>query len=180
VARPSRTDPPDRFLSIYLNDHRAGAAGGLALARRIARQSDTSEARAVVQTIADEIADDRATLERVARLIGVRANPVKIAAARLAERAGRLKLNGRLRERSPLSPLIELEGLLAGIDAKRSLWISLHVAQRAELSGIDFEQLAARAADQRARLAPLHRSAAADALAQRRELHAVRAPDSAD
>ena len=181
MARRSRTDPSDRFLPIYLNDHRAGAAGGLALARRIVQQSDASEARAVVQALAHEIADDRQALERVARLIGVRANPVKIAAARLAERAGRLKLNGRLLERSPLSRLIELEALLAGVDAKRSLWMSLQVAQRAEWADIDFEQLAARATDQRARLVPLHRSAAADALrAQRRELHAVRVPDSFD
>ena len=181
MAQPSRTDPGDRFLSIYLNDHRAGAAGGLALARRIVRQSDAGEARDVVQAIAEEIARDRRTLEHAAQLLGVRANPVKIAAARLAERAGRLKLNGRLRERSPLSRLIELEGLLAGIDAKRSLWISLQVAHRAEWADIDFEQLAARATEQRARLVPLHRSAAVDALrAQRSELHAVRASRSSD
>jgi hypothetical protein len=181
VARLLQTDTRDRLLSIYLNDHRAGAAAGVALARRIVRQSDVGEAKAVVQAIADEIADDRRTLERIARLTGVRANPAKIAAARLAERLGRLKLNGRLRGRSPLSRVIELEGLMAGIDAKRSLWVSLQVARRPEWAEIDFENLASRATDQRARLVPLHRSAAADALRTDGPLlHAVRATPSVD
>ena len=179
VTRLSRTDPRDRLLSIYLNDHRAAAIAGVALSRRMVRQSDIGEGRAVIQAIADEIADDRRTLERVAQSIGVHANPVKIAAARLAEMAGRLKLNGRVRGHSPLSRLIELESLMAGIDAKRSMWFSLQVARRAEWADIDFEHLASRATDQRDRLVARHRSAAADALrAEGRVLHAVGDPPS--
>lgn len=165
----------DRLLAIYLNDHRAGAVGGLALARRIVRQIDSSEARQTVGAIADEIAADRRTLERVARALGVRPNPVKMAAARVAERAGLLKLNGRLVRRSPLSGLLELEGLMAGIEAKRALWTSLSVAGRPELAEIDFEQLASRATEQRTRLMAVHRSVAVGALREARPtMRAVR------
>ena len=38
---------------------------------------------------------------------------------------GRLKLNGQLTGSSPLSRLIEIEGLLAGINGKLSLWCAL-------------------------------------------------------
>lgn len=154
----------DRFLEIYINDHRAGAAAGLALARRCARESTPGPVSDVLEAVAADIAEDRDTLERVAQLLGVRANPVKTLAARAAEMAGRLKLNGQLRGTSPLSRLIEREGLLAGIDAKRSLWVSLRTARRPELSEIDFEHLAKRASEQRDQLVPLHRLAAAEAL----------------
>ncbi|MEO8693722.1 MAG: hypothetical protein ABI658_09410 [Acidimicrobiales bacterium] len=160
LRRPSS----DRLLAIYVNDHRAGAAGGLALARRMARQATAGPVSDVLDEIAAEIEEDKATLDHVAQLLGIRANPVKVVAARLAELAGRLKLNGQRRGSSPLSRLIEREGLMAGIDAKRSLWHSLHTAHRRELAVIDFERLEQRASDQRDRLIPLHRLAAAEAL----------------
>ncbi|HUP71759.1 MAG TPA: hypothetical protein VM282_01810 [Acidimicrobiales bacterium] len=159
-----RKQSTDRFLAIYINDHRAGAAGGLALARRCARESGPGPVGDVLEELAAEIAEDRDTLEHVAQLLGVRANPVKIAVARIAEVAARLKLNGQLRGYSPLSRLIEREGLMAGIDAKRSLWVSLRTAHRLELAEIDFEHLTQRASEQRDRLLPLHRLAAAEAL----------------
>jgi hypothetical protein len=162
TQRPA--DATDRYLEIYINDHRAGAAAGLALAKRCASESTPGPVGDVLVAVAEEIAEDRATLERVAQLLAVRANPVKTLAARAAELAGRLKLNGKLRGTSPLSRLIEREALLAGIDAKRSLWMSLHTAHRPELSEIDFEQLAKRATEQREQLMPLHRLAAAEAL----------------
>jgi len=44
-----------------------------------------------------------------------------------AEKAGRLKLNGRLLSRSPLSSLVELEGLAVGIQGKIAGWRTLRV-----------------------------------------------------
>ena len=40
-------------------------------------------------------------------------------------RAGHLKLNGQLRGYSPLSRVVELEGLLLGVTGKRGLWVTL-------------------------------------------------------
>ena len=132
--------------------------------KRCARESGPGPVGDVLEELAADIAEDKDTLERVAQLLGVKANPVKMAVARVGEMAARLKLNGQLRGYSPLSRLIEREGLMAGIDAKRSLWASLQIARRPELAEIDFEHLVKRATEQRDRLTPLHRLAAAEAL----------------
>ena len=52
---------------------------------------------------------------------GARPQVAKVAAAWLAEMAGRFKLNGRLVRRSPLSRLVELEVAEVGIYGKL-LW----------------------------------------------------------
>jgi hypothetical protein len=49
----------------------------------------------------------------------------KVLAGWAAERVGRLKLNGRVLERSPLSSVIELEGLQLGVRGKWALWRTL-------------------------------------------------------
>src|SRR5688572_7289180 len=126
-----------RYLSIYVDDHRAAAAGGMALAQRAARENvGATLGGNVLQSVADEIAEDKATLDRVAALLGVRPNPLKVTVARLGEMAGRFKFNGQLRGYSPLSRLIEIEALIAGIEAKRCLWISLREVRRDELAEI--------------------------------------------
>ena len=70
---------------------------------------------------------------------------LKIALARTAERASRLTLNGRLLGYSPLSRVIELETLGAGILAKRGLWNALAKATDAQRVGLDFDDLVDRA-----------------------------------
>ena len=72
----------------------------------------------------------------------------------MAKQAGRLKLNGQITGYSPLSRVIELEGLTIGIAGKRSLWRNLRdaadVADR--LDGIDLDRLLSRAESQLERL----------------------------
>jgi hypothetical protein len=161
MARP--TDDRERLLAIYLNDHRAGAVAGVALARRLAAHAHTATCRAAAGVIADEIERDRAVLGQIADRLGVRRNGPKAVIAAMAERVGRLKLNGRLLQRSPLSDLTELETLLAGIDAKRSLWVSLAEARMSQLHDFDLVGLVDRAKAQRSHLVPLHRAAAIEA-----------------
>lgn len=87
-----------------------------------------------------ELEEDRATLLEVMRAIGVQRNPVKEPAARALEVVGRLKLNGQLRGYSPLSRVLELEGLRLAVEGKRALWRSLQASGR-NLS-LDLEALA--------------------------------------
>jgi len=84
--------------------------------------------------------------------------------ALLAERLGRLKLNGRLWGYSPLSRLDELEALQLGVTGKRRLWRALEHTRSGELRGFDFGALAERATEQLVRLEALHLKAAALAL----------------
>ena len=83
--------------------------------------------------------------------LGVKADRAKVAVGWAAEKMGRLKPNAQLRGYSPLSPLVELEGLLVGIQGKLSLWRAL--AEVAAALGLDparLQGLAARALSQQA------------------------------
>jgi hypothetical protein len=117
---------PD-LLGIYLNDHLAGATGGAELAARmVASQGDGPEGDALRQ-LAAEITQDRAALLEIMHLLGVPVRAYKVYAGWLAEKAGRLKFNGRLTARSPLSNLIELELLRLGVEGKAAGWRTLRV-----------------------------------------------------
>src|SRR4029079_16771324 len=88
--RAPRQPMTSRLLRIYLQDHHAASAGGVALARR---------ALGPHNPLAIQIARDRETLEDVLRQLAVKPSAIKIGVVRVAERAGRLKLNGTLFER---------------------------------------------------------------------------------
>ena len=111
-----------RLLAIYLQDHHAASAGGVALARRALGRS---------HPLAKQIARDRDALERIMRQLAVTPSALRVTTMRVAELAGRLKLNGRIFERSPLSSVVEFETLVVGIRGKEALWTSL---QRAGIS----------------------------------------------
>lgn len=146
-----------RCLSIYLNDHLAGATLGVELVRRTRKENEGGELGEFLAWLETRLREDRAALIGVLKRHGGRQSLGKIAGAWAAEKVGRLKLNGHMTTYSPLSRLLELEGLAAGIDAKKALWVSLHEA------GVEDAQLLIdRAAEQRERLEP-HRVAAARA-----------------
>lgn len=98
---------------------------------------------------------------------GVRRSPIKPALALVSERVGRLKLNGRVREYSPLSRLLELEGLLLGVAGKRAMWRLLRDRDGAGPpgAGVDFDELERRADAQLAGLDERRREAGRIALA---------------
>ncbi len=154
----------NEMLRTYLQDHHAGSTGGLELARRAAGSNRDSDYGQELSAIADEIAADRETLERVMDGLGVKPSRLKDAGGWTAEKLGRLKPNNSLTSYSPLSRVVELEGLVLGVTGKLALWESLRAALGARVDGADFDQLAQRAAEQRSRLEALRRRAAAEAL----------------
>ncbi len=115
----------DKLLRIYLQDHLAGATGGLELARRARGATQGTTYGDALAKLAEEIEDDRRALESIMEDFGFGADRAKNAVFWAAEKAGRLKLNGQLTGSSPLSRLIEIEGLLTGINGKLSLWSAL-------------------------------------------------------
>ncbi len=153
------------LLRTYLQDHHAGATGGLELARRAASSNEDHPSGPELAAIADEIEEDREVLERVMEELDVGPSTVKDGAAWAAEKVGRLKPNNSILSYSPLSRVVELEGLVLGVTGKTALWEALGEAVGTRVEGVDFDQLAARARDQRTRLERLRREAAADALA---------------
>jgi hypothetical protein len=140
-----------RLLAIYLNDHLAGATGALELARRARSANRDTPFEDAFDRLATEIAEDRDALLDVMRRLEVARDPVKEAAGWLAEKAGRLKLNGRLTGYSPLSRVLEIEIRALGVEGKRALWRALReVADGdARLEGVDLAALLRRAERQR-------------------------------
>jgi hypothetical protein len=165
VTTVTRPDARDARLRVYLNDHRSGAAVGLAVARRCLGRNRGSMLGSELERIVADLQADAASLDEVMRGLAVTPDRVKRALAWAGERVGRLKLNGQLSGYSPLSRQLELEMLLAGIDAKRSLWRALASARVAAPDTVDYGTLIDRATDQRCRLVPHHERAAKDALA---------------
>jgi hypothetical protein len=155
------------YRGIYLNDHYAGSTTGVELAKRAAGNNEGEpEFGPPLQRIATEIAEDREELKRLMDRCGVRANPVKAGIALALERAGRLKPNGQLRGYSPLSRLVEVEGLATGVTGKLSLWRALLTIAPGDgrLDEGHLTRLAERAEDQLAQLHELRDAAARIAL----------------
>jgi hypothetical protein len=113
------------LLGIYLNDHLAGATAGTELARRMARSHRGREESSRMNRLAAEIAQDRKALADIMATLGVTVRAYKVGAAWIGEKAGRLKFNGRLRARSPLSDLEELEILRLAVEGKAAGWRTL-------------------------------------------------------
>lgn len=152
----------DKLLRIYLNDHLGAAMGGLELARRSLSSNEGTPFEDTLRKIVDEIDEDRKAVAETLDLIGGSPDNLKQAAAWLVEKAGRVKLNGQLTGYSPLSRLLEFEGLAAGIDAKGCLWRSLSRVARTDprLDAQHLEELAAKAVRQREELEQIRIQAA--------------------
>jgi hypothetical protein len=113
------------YLETYLQDHRAGAEMGTDLARRLADENQGTPYEDFLLGLAQEIEQDVATLEDIMSRFGVSKATLKTAGAKVAEKLGRLKPNDQLSGYSPLSRVLEIEGLRSGIQGKLGLWDSL-------------------------------------------------------
>lgn len=157
------TDKTRSLLATYLQDHRAGAEAGVALARRLAGAEEGVVGERLT-SLADDIEADRTQLDEIMDELEVSPSMVKGAVARVAEIAGRFKLNGWVIQRSPLSSVLELEALSGGIVAKRRLWETLEqIPQLPESIHRRAADLIARAGDQLEVVAALHVDAASRA-----------------
>ncbi|RAJ68912.1 hypothetical protein K378_01801 [Streptomyces sp. Amel2xB2] len=165
-----RTDavhPLREPLAVYLNDHLLGATAGGELARRVAKQHARSPAGGTLVRVADEIAEDRGALLRVMLRLGVPPRRYRMAAGWLLEKAGRVKSNGFLLRRAPLSSVLELEALRLGVEGKRLMWQALRGLDGPRSSLLDDAELARllnRAHEQAEALEDLQRTAAAGVL----------------
>jgi hypothetical protein len=148
-----------RHLSIYLNDHLAGATGAVGRARAARDANEGTEFFEPLAAVCREIEEDRSTLESIMDELGIGRSRVKTTLAGLGEKAGRLKPNGQLHGYSPLGRVIDLEMLLLGITGKLRLWTLLEDLLDGETAR-DLPTLARRAEDQRTRVGQLQERAA--------------------
>jgi hypothetical protein len=137
------------YLGIYLNDHLGGSTTGIELARRIEHEYEGTELGAFMAGLAEEIDADRRELLDIMGRLGAQPDRAKVAFGWIAEKAGRLKPNGHITGRSPLTPLVELEGLSLGIESKRLLWVALAQSVPEKVGPERLQDLVARAEQQR-------------------------------
>ncbi|MEA2376072.1 MAG: hypothetical protein QOD53_2535 [Thermoleophilaceae bacterium] len=156
----------DRYLAVYLNDHHAGSVVGVELSKRAASSNEGSEYGRFLSELAAEIAEDRASLERIMERFGVKEDKVKSGAAFVGEKLGRLKPNAQLTGYSPLSRVVELEGLTLGVSGKLLLWRSLRSVADSDqrLDPEELDALIVRAEAQQEGLEQHRLSAVAEAL----------------
>jgi hypothetical protein len=156
-----------KLLGIYLNDHLAGSTAGVELARRARNSNSGNEYGEVLERIAREIEEDRDTLQQLMGRLEIKRDHPKVAVGWVAEKLGRLKPNGQLTGYSPLSRLVELEGLALGISGKLSLWEALTelAEEDSRIDRAELGELAQRAERQRAEVWRMRQRAAREALA---------------
>lgn len=139
-------------LGIYLNDHSAGAAGGVDLARRGRDNSTDPERTAMWDSICKEVEEDSEVLSQMMDRLGVTQNRIKMILSRVAEKVARLKPNGQVTGPSDLGQFLELEMMFLGVTGKLALWKALRAADEPRLRSFDFLVLIERAESQRERL----------------------------
>ncbi len=128
--------------AIYLNDHLAGATAGLELFRRAARtqKGEEDKGNTTLAELARQVAEDRDSLTQVMTDLGVSIDRSKVVLGWLAEKAGRLKPNGHLFSRSPLSDVVEVEAMLLGVHGKAACWRTLRTLSETD-QRLDIEHL---------------------------------------
>ena len=168
---------PD-LLGVYCNDHVASARGGIELVSRMIGRWRGTQFEQPLEQLLDELRGERDGLRSTMAALGLPVRQYKLAAVWVGEKLSRVKLNGRLLSRSPLSDLIEFEFIATAVLAKRAGFETLR-----ELAAIDrrvdaelFERLIDQADEQHEWLAEARREIAAEVFGG----HPEAASDAAD
>ena len=159
-------------LAVYLRNHEAAAQAGCDLVRRVAANQRSGPHGDELKQLAAAVEEDARRLRTLMGKVSVRPDLLQGMALRAGERIGRLKPNGHLLTRAPLSDLIEIEGLLDAVRAKWAGWQALaamgpDALRQREVDPGEIEDLVARAERQVETLLRLHAEVSARVLAPR-------------
>jgi hypothetical protein len=145
---------PAKGLETYLSDHLGGATAGVELSKKISSEYAKTTFGPFLAELAQEIEQDKATLEELMERLGIQRSPVKEATSWVAEKVSRLKLSDTMTGDQDLKRLLEFEMLSLGIEGKASMWRALIEVSpsHVELAATDLAGLAKRAESQRANL----------------------------
>ena len=151
------------LLGIYCNDHLAAATGGFELVSRMLGRHRGTTHEAKLEELLDELREERAALRSAMAALDIPVRQYKQVASWVGEKLARLKLNGHLLSRSPLSDLVEFEFIATAVLAKRCGFETLRVVSAVEkrLDGALLDRLIAQADKQHDWLADARREVAA-------------------
>ncbi|MFN8111348.1 MAG: hypothetical protein U0Y82_16135 [Thermoleophilia bacterium] len=157
-----------RYARIYLNDLLAVLAGSAALARRIRRRGGDERVMALADGAAAEFDRWMAAVGALMARTGLRRSRIAPMLGRVAEWAGRAKLNGHLLRPSPLSPAVELDALATALAHAGDAGAVLQwMAAPGSAEQAAFATMTARTAERRAEVEPLRLAAARRAILNR-------------
>ncbi|MCU1531738.1 MAG: hypothetical protein JWO49_1309 [Arthrobacter sp.] len=162
-----------KLLGIYLSDHLAGSTAGLGRIERMAKDYSDTPVSSELDHLCGAIRRERELLKKLMDDLGVPQRPHRQAAAWLVERAGRLKLNGRIVRRSPMTMVLEAELMRSAVMGKLGLWQVLE--ELAPDLGLDPVPLAALARDGHAQVetfSRVHEHARRNAFRKNRDIAA--------
>lgn len=159
-----------QHLSTYLNDHLGGAVAALEMIAHLRQAHPNRIDGDALDHVETEIREDRGLLESLMKRLGISHSASRRAAGWLAERASRLKLAVDDPSNGDLRAFETIELISLGIEGKISLWTTLSsvASTNPVLSGLDYENLIARARGQRQAMEAMHVSAAREALVDSR------------
>lgn len=109
-------------LSIYLQHHLAGSKTGVDLFTRVSKNHPDHKVRQTVEGLVPQIENERDFLMELMNKLDISYPVFQEGVAFIGEKLGRLKLNGEVVSRSPLSDLLEIEALTDAVYAKRQGW----------------------------------------------------------
>lgn len=112
----------DDTLQGYLQNHWLAATSGVATFRRVGRSHHDPEVAAEIRRLGEEVAEDREALRGLMEAVGARPSLLGTPLARVAAELGRLKPNGRLVTRPPLTDVLEVEALRLAVAGKANGW----------------------------------------------------------
>ena len=131
--------PPEKMsadlLELYLSDHLTGASAGVGRITRMANDFVDTPMFGRLGQLVDEISAERAFLIQLIEDLGLDRKPYRQAVAWVGERVGRLKSNGKIVERSPMTMLLETELMRGAVMGKLGMWQMLEV--QAPTLGLD-------------------------------------------
>ena len=145
------------LLGLYLSDHLTGATAGAERIERMAADFVDTPVFAALSELAAEIRGEHLYVRHLIGELGLRRRPVAEALSWAGERVGRLKSNGSLLKRSPMTLVLEAELMRSAVIGKLGMWQTLE--GNAEALGLDAEQfrgLAQKAEHQREVLDTVH------------------------
>lgn len=139
-GKPRIPDSMDHYLfGLYLSDHFTGATAGLERMELMARTAQDTPFYAELAEATEQLRAERELYRDLLNALGVPRRRYRQAAAWLGEKAGRLKLNGRVTHRSPMTTVLEAELMRSAILGKIGGWQTLR-EHAAEL-GLDAARL---------------------------------------
>lgn len=158
---PDHDHDHEALLQSYLEQHLAGAAGGISHIERMA-ELDDGETDQTLTALAEQIRGEREQLRALADLVGANANPkVKEGMAWLAEKLARVAIDPGVGSRSPLGRVLDLELMMSAVTGKRAGWqtLSILAATDPRLPRAAIEQNIRQSVAQVDTLLDLHRAA---------------------